>query len=182
MATNRRRRSTFKKVDRTVQIMRASLLINCVVLAAGLTVCIIDLDEYAFGLYLVLVSLVGLIITCAFCIMGPENAKETFAKKMWSRMSTSVSKNKRRIARLQQTSDTGKLQTFRQTSRVPESGNGAGSLDASPKFQINPETTTSDHDESGFADGEGVKASSSTETDEHQPSTPVHAAFTIEHV
>lgn len=177
MSSSRRRRPSLK-ADRTVQIMRGSLIINCVLLAAGLTVCIIDLDEYAFGLYLVLVSLVGLIITCAFCIMGPENAKETFAKKMWSRMSTSVSKNKR-IRRLQQTSGTAKYQTVRRTSGLHETASMGESPAVEPKCQNIHEMTTSDH-ESGFA--EGVKASSSIETDEQQVPFPVPVAFTIEHV
>lgn len=178
MASSRRRRRPSLKADRSVQIMRGSLIINFILLATGLTVCIIDLDEYAFGLYLVLVSFVGLIITCAFCIMGPENAKETFAKKMWSRMSTSVSKNKR-LRRLQQSSGTMKLQTVQRTSGLHESPSIEESPDVSPQCQ-NKREMTSEREESGFA--EGVKASSSIETDEQQVLSPVHVSFTIEHV
>lgn len=75
----------------SIKILHSALITNVFLLVAGLTVCLIDLDEYSWGLYMVLVAIVGLIICIAFCLLGPEDQPEPLAKKMWSRMTVKSS-------------------------------------------------------------------------------------------
>jgi len=72
-------------------LLPATLASSLVFLGLGLTVCSVDLDEYSWGLYLILVAVVGLIISLAFCIVGPEDESQTPAKAMWTRVTVKSS-------------------------------------------------------------------------------------------
>lgn len=78
----------------SVKILHTALITNVCLFVSGLTVCLIDLDQYSWGLYMVLVAIVGLIICIAFCLLGPEDQPEPLAKKMWSRMTVKSSVHK----------------------------------------------------------------------------------------
>lgn len=49
-----------------------------------------DIDEYAFGLYFILISFVGLVISIAFCVVGPEDSAETVAQHLYRRVSKTI--------------------------------------------------------------------------------------------
>lgn len=70
------------------RILNVALIVNIILLTCGLTVCLIDLDQYSWGLYMVLVAIVGLIVCMAFCLLGGEDEVQPLAKKMWTHMAT----------------------------------------------------------------------------------------------
>lgn len=62
------------------------IVVSLVLLTAGLILCCISLEKYGFGIYLVLIAIVGLIISLTFCAVGPEGNEQTVAKQVWNRM------------------------------------------------------------------------------------------------
>lgn len=79
----------------THYLLHTTVFISTCLLISGLTVCIIDLDEYSWGLYMVLVAIVGLLLCIAFCILGPENTAEpTIAKQLWNRATIKLSSHR----------------------------------------------------------------------------------------
>ncbi len=57
----------------TLPVCMVCVMITCVVIS------IIDLERYNFGLYLVLLCIVGIMLACALCIANPTMC----ANPMW---------------------------------------------------------------------------------------------------
>uniref|UniRef100_A0A915HUM6 Uncharacterized protein n=1 Tax=Romanomermis culicivorax TaxID=13658 RepID=A0A915HUM6_ROMCU len=53
------------------------------VLIAGLTISMIDINRYNFGLYYALLAIVGIMISCAVCILKPKRIKNPMWYDKW---------------------------------------------------------------------------------------------------
>lgn len=66
-------------------------MLSLILQVSGLAFCLVSLDDYAFGLYFILIAIVGYILAFSFCIVEPEDRKDmTIAKEMWSKAQKSL--------------------------------------------------------------------------------------------
>uniref|UniRef100_A0A914WM24 Uncharacterized protein n=2 Tax=Plectus sambesii TaxID=2011161 RepID=A0A914WM24_9BILA len=62
-----------------------AVILSTLLLVVGLAAALIDIESYGWGLYLILVAVVGFIIIAAFCLVGTEQQTQpTIAKQVWS--------------------------------------------------------------------------------------------------
>lgn len=66
-------------------VLPLALVFSTLLLIFGLAAALVDIDNYGWGLYLILVAVVGFIIIVAFCLVGTEQQTQpTIAKQVWS--------------------------------------------------------------------------------------------------
>jgi hypothetical protein len=62
-----------------------AVIFSTLLFVLGLSATLVDIDSYGWGLYLILVAVVGFIIIAAFCLVGTEQQTQpTIAKQVWS--------------------------------------------------------------------------------------------------
>ncbi len=81
------------------RVLQLSFGVSTILLVGGLIFCILSLDQYAFGLYFILISIVGYIIGFSFCIVEPEDGHDkAIASKMWKSVAQRSFRRPRSIA------------------------------------------------------------------------------------
>lgn len=64
-------------------LLSSAVVVNSLLLCAGLTASLYDVEQHGWGLYLILVSIVSFMMISAFCLIGTEQQKETIAHQFW---------------------------------------------------------------------------------------------------
>ncbi len=135
-------------------LLQVAFIGSTIFLISGLTLCLISLDDHAYGLYMILVAIVGYIISFSFCVAGSEDRRQpSIAKKLWQRYTTRRSKKLSTVC--EHSLVFGRAETGGETERLPSCEDEC-ERKISVKIDANKTTTSED-------------SGSQSETDEMRP-------------